>query len=404
MKLVHKLRLYWRKCKRLVEFLVFGLFDFLVLLTAPTALKTSKRIAIVHLKLLGDYFLWLPFGQQLVTYLQTQGNEVILIGNNDWITLTKQHFPKVSTIGIKNKNMLRDFHYRAVLLRQLRALGVGKILHPSCPRDAILEDAVVQALGSDAIGFASGFIDRSIFDMTITNRYYNELLPTMPGVHQTIRAAEFLQTIGIKTLTKASTLTSPELIHDLRGKQFFLLSPGGSRVTRQWPGHKVSQIARQVLENDYSTICVLAGISTELDLCQTVAENLPEGRWLNVCGKTTLSEFFGLVAHAQWVLCNDSAAGHIAAAYGVPAVVILGGGNFNLCYPYPENAPIRQHPICVWQTMPCFGCNWICRFQTSASKAYPCVENIDVESVWKAVVKCIDGEKTRVTWNATGRD
>jgi len=147
------------------------------------------------------------------------------------------------------------------------------------------------------------------------------------------------------------------------------------------------------LEDTETSICVLTGTPAEVELCRKIAETLPVERVLDLCGKTGLTEFVGLIAHAQWVFGNDSAAGHIAAVYGVPAVIILGGGDFNRCYPYPENAPVKRLPTCISQDMPCFGCNWICHFKTPSDKAYPCVENIDVEIVWKAVAKCIESTK-----------
>ncbi len=388
------LQLFWRKCKRLIEFLAFGTFDFIVLATAPKTPRNNKRVAIVQLKLLGDYFLWLPFGQQLAAHLQKQGKDVTFIVNADWMPLAEQHFPGVLTIGVKGKRMLGDFSYRAEKLRQLRALGVGESLHPSCPRDAILEDAVVRALGVAAVGFDVGFIDRPRIDMAIHNRLYKQLLPAMPDVHQSARTTAFLQAAGIKTPTKAALLPSPELIKNLQGKRFFLLSPGGSRTFKQWPADKFSRIARRALENTETSICVLTGTPAEVELCRKIATTLPPERVLDLCGKTGLTEFVGLIAHAQWVFGNDSAAGHIAAAYGVPAVITLGGGDFNRCYPYPENAPAKRLPVCVWRVMPCFGCSWICRFKTPSDKAYPCVENIDVEIVWEAVAKYIESKKS----------
>jgi len=389
-----QLLLFWRKCKRLIEFLIFGAFDFIVLLSAPQTPWNNKRVAIVHLELLGDYFLWFPFGQQLATHLHSQGKEVIWVGNADWMSLAVQHFPRAKIVGVKGKQMSCNFRYRAGLLRQLRALRVGKVLHPSYPRDAIVEDAVVHALGAVTVGFDVGFIDRSHIDMSINNRLYTRLLPAMPNVHQSVRAAAFLHATGINETAEIPVLTTLDLIEELSGKRFFLLSPGGSRTFRQWPGIKVSQIARRALECTETDICVLTGTSAEFELCRGITKNLPEGRWLNLCGKTNLIEFVGLVAHSQWVLCNDSAAGHIAAIYGVPVIVVLGGGDFNRCYPYPENAPVKQLPVCVWQIMPCFCCGWLCRFKTPADKAYPCVENIDVEIVWKAVLKCIESMKS----------
>lgn len=385
-----RLRLAWRKFKRLIEFLAYGLFDSLVLFGASRAPRNSNYVAVVNLELLGDYFLWLPFGKALVAQLQERGGEVVFVGNAAWIALVGQHFPGCETVGVEWKRLIRDFRYRMRVLRGLQALGVSQVLHPSYPRDAIVEDAVVRAVGAPAIGFDAGFSDRPGIDLTISNRLYSRLLPPMPGVHQSVRSAGFLRAVGVAFA--AITLDLPSgPVGGLRGQRYILLAPGGSRRFRLWSWEKMAEIARRALDRDPALLCVIAGTLAEQALCRCIADVLPEGRCLDLAGKTDLAGFIALIVHAQWVLCNDSAAGHIAAAYGVPSVVVLGGGDFGRCYPYPENAPVKRRPVCVWHDMPCFGCNWICRYQSLPDRAYPCIERVDVEVVWDAVAGVMDG-------------
>ncbi len=355
-----RLCLVWRKFKRLIEFLAYGLFDSLVLFGAPRVPRNSNRVAVVNLKLLGDYFLWLPFGRALVAQLQEQGGEVVFVGNTAWISLVEQHFPGCETVGVGWKRLIRDFRYRMRVLRGLRTLGVSQVLHPGYPRDAIVEDAVVRAVGAPAVGFDAGFPDRPGIDMKISNRLYARLLPPMPGVHQSVRGAAFLRAVGAGPAVFPLDLPVPDRDATLRGKRFFLLSPGASQNYKLWPWEKMVEIVRRTLDRDPALLCVMAGTPAEQALCRRIADALPEGRCFDLAGKTDLTGFIALIAHAQWVLCNDSAAGHIAAVYGVPAVVVLGGGHFGLCYPYPASASVKRRPVCVWNDLPCFGCNWIC--------------------------------------------
>lgn len=385
-----RLRLAWRKFKRLIEFLAYGLFDSLVLFGASRVPRNSNRVAVVNLKLLGDYFLWLPFGKGLVAQLQERGGEVVFVGNMAWISLVEQHFPGCETVGVEWKRLIRDFRYRMRMLRGLRALGVSQVLHPSYPRDAIVEDAVVRAVGTPAIGFDAGFSDRSGIDLTISNHLYSRLLPPMPGVHQSVRAAGFLRAVGVAFAAIAPDLPRPGPVRGLRGQRYILLVPGGSRGFKLWPWEKMAEIARRALDRDPALLCVMAGIPAEQALCRRIADVLPEGRCLDLAGKTDLAGFVALIVQAQWVLCNDTAAGHIAAVYGVPAIVVLGGGHFGLCYPYPVSAPVKRRPVCVWHDMPCFDCNWICRYQIPPGRVYPCIERVDVEAVWDAVIRVMD--------------
>ncbi len=384
-------RLWIRKLKRLIEFLAYGLFDSLVLLGASRVPRNSNRVVVVNLKLLGDYFLWLPFGKGLVAQLQEQGGEVVFVGNAAWIALVEQHFPGCETVGVEWKRLIHDLRYRARVLRGLRALGVSQVLHPSYPRDAIVEDAVVRAVGAPAVGFDAGFPDRPGIDLAISNRLYSRLLPPIPGVHQSVRSAGFLRAVGVAFAAIAPDLPRPDPVGGLRGQRYALLAPGGSRGFRLWSWEKMAEIARRTLDRDPALLCVVAGTSAEQALCRRIADILPEGRYFNLAGETDLAGFVALIAHARWVLCNDSAAGHIAAVYGVPAVVVLGGGHFGLCYPYPTSAPVKRRPVCVWNDMPCFGCNWICRYGgTPPDRVHPCIERVDVEVVWDAIVRVMD--------------
>ena len=57
---------------------------------------------------------------------------------------------------------------------------------------------------------------------------------------------------------------------------------------------------------------------------------------------------------------------NIAAACGVAAVCILGGGHYGRFMPYEvEQADGRPLPRAIIHQMSCFGCNWQCIYQRS---------------------------------------
>lgn len=387
---VQKYFLRVRKFKRLLEFVAYNLFDSLVLLFSPRIKKPQAYVAVVNVQLLGDYFLWLPFGQAMVEHLRRQGKKVVIVGNSAWIDLVDSHFSGCLTVSIECRRMLRDLRYRAQCLRYLRSLCVEQTLNPNYPREAIVGDAVVRALGAPALGFDVGFEDRPQIDMVVSNRAYKNLLIKLPDMHQSARAVVFLRAVGVDDDVLPPDLPAVELaskfVDQLDGRTFFLVIPGASRAFKQWPADKMTEVARRLLATDANVICVIAGTVTEMALCRSIATALPEGRAMDLGGHTNLLDFIALVAHAQCVLCNDSAAGHIAAMYGVPSVVVLGGEAYGCCYPYPDQAPIRCDPVCISHKMPCFGCNLVCAYGVSPGLAYPCIELVDVDLVWSAVL------------------
>jgi hypothetical protein len=74
----------------------------------------------------------------------------------------------------------------------------------------------------------------------------------------------------------------------------------------------------------------------------------------------------------------------ILAAGGVPSVCILGGGHYGRFMPYPNHVD-GVKPISVIHKMDCFGCNWQCKLTKEQDQAYPCVRDISVKQVLKAV-------------------
>lgn len=82
------------------------------------------------------------------------------------------------------------------------------------------------------------------------------------------------------------------------------------------------------------------------------------------------------VAHARLVLSMDSAAAHIATALDRPAVIILGGGEWELMSPWGP----RRRQRWVFHPLPCFNCSWRCQFDRTL-----CLTDIPPATVTQAI-------------------
>ena len=67
--------------------------------------------------------------------------------------------------------------------------------------------------------------------------------------------------------------------------------------------------------------CVFEGDGEE-KIVNDVCCVLSEKQYVRI--KRPLKEYISLVSICDYMLCNDSAAGHIAAAYGIPSLIIFG--------------------------------------------------------------------------------
>ena len=132
------LNLSIRKTKRLLEFLAYGVFDALALIGYKPR-PDPARTAIVNLELLGDYVLWLPYGQALVRHLHNEGREVVLVLNAAVTPLAERHFPDCMVVAVDRRRFVRYWRERQRVLRMLPPLSAGLTYHISYPRDAIVE-------------------------------------------------------------------------------------------------------------------------------------------------------------------------------------------------------------------------------------------------------------------------
>jgi ADP-heptose:LPS heptosyltransferase len=107
---------------------------------------------------------------------------------------------------------------------------------------------------------------------------------------------------------------------------------------------------------------------------------------LNWAGRTNLSQLTAVLAGAKLLLANETSATHLAAAAGVPAVCLLGGGHFGRFMPYEaEESDERPLPQAVIHRRDCFGCNWLCKYKVAEGEPVPCVEGITVADVWETI-------------------
>ena len=381
-----RLQLMWGKAKRLLEFLAYGLFDTLMLGSALCKPRSNSRLAaIVHLELLGDYVLWLPYGRALVSHLHKQGWQVVLVLNLAVATLAKNHFPECKVVTVDRRRFVKNWHVRHRFLRNLRKLCVDVTYIARHPRDTLVDDAVVRALGAGAWGFDSTFADRPWIDQLLNRRLYTRLLPVMVGLHQTLRHRVFVQAVGVPAESLVPPVDFPNGLKAPVDGPYLVIAPGASQGKRRWPMHQFVAVVRQILDHHQGWRCLVVGTAAEREIGEQIAASLGE-QADNRAGCTDVLGLVGCIAHARLVLGNDSAAVHIAAACGVPGVAVVGGGHFGRCFPYDSReALVLRLPATVARTMDCFGCDWICRYRVAAGKPYPCIEAVTVEAVWEGV-------------------
>ena len=104
---------------------------------------------------------------------------------------------------------------------------------------------------------------------------------------------------------------------------------------------------------------------------------------LNLAGQTTLRQVAALLRRARMMVGVDTGTAHLAAAVGIPHVVILGGGHFGRFFPYSPLGTI----VCL--PLDCYLCNWECQYE----KPY-CISDISLRTIEVALEETDRGLST----------
>lgn len=383
-----------RRLKRLLEYLGFSLFDHLAL-AGFRVFQKDRRVALVHIELVGDAFLWLPYAQAWAQATVRDGRHPIIICEQAVRDVFATALPGCDIFALDKQAFLRSPRARLRSLRALRALGVGHTFNFSVPRDGSIQDAVVRALGAPAVGFAAEYADRPAIDRWLSRKLYQQLVTPVPNAHVHVQQRKFMQALGLDDSPIAPLhwpLPAPTM-----DAPYWILAPGASRAFRQWPAERFATVAAHLASARPDWRCVIVGTAGERPLAQAIAQRLGDAT-INLAGQTDVMALIGWIAHARLVLGNDSAAGHIAAATGTPAVVVVGGGHWGRCYPYdPEASPVHRLPVAVGYPMPCFGCDWYCVHTTRTDQPFPCIDGVTVETVIQAVDAVLGGRTSAGT-------
>lgn len=117
---------------------------------------------------------------------------------------------------------------------------------------------------------------------------------------------------------------------------YFVLNPGGSWPTKQWPAERFAQVARRLsTERGWTPVVIGASHDPTLDLGD---------RAIDLRGKTNLLELAAVVKGAKVFVTNDSGPLHIGVAVGVPTVSLFGPTDARRTGPFSPDAAPAESP------------------------------------------------------------
>lgn len=150
---------------------------------------------------------------------------------------------------------------------------------------------------------------------------------------------------------------------------YVVVHPGATVPARAWSPEKNAALVRALSTSGQSV--VVTGGNEEFSLARYVAGQAPNV--YNACGLTTFAQFAAIIAHAQAVICGNTAAAHVAAAVQTPVVSL-----FAPTIPAVRFRPwMVPHVLLGVQDIPCRGC----RARECAFEGQPCLNRVSVGDV-----------------------
>jgi len=126
--------------------------------------------------------------------------------------------------------------------------------------------------------------------------------------------------------------------HGVNPENYAVFVTGSAHKEKHWPIERFAGLADKISSN-FGLSIIATGVASE----KTIVENLKKLASVpivNLAGQTSLSELIALLNAAKLVVSNDTGPGHIAAALGVPLVMIFGPSNPIRVFPYRRPATV----------------------------------------------------------------
>jgi ADP-heptose:LPS heptosyltransferase len=162
--------------------------------------------------------------------------------------------------------------------------------------------------------------------------------------------------------------------------------PGCKKPANSWPLERFIGLCRRILSAGNAEVVILGGPADRTSAQRLLAELGAElgGEILNAAGEFSVAGSAALLSQCRLLVGLDTGTSHLAAAVGVPCVVIQSANSYAGHWD-----PLGESHTVLRQSVPCAGC--LCSECPVAG--HPCMTGITVDEVWRAVAPYLDGAR-----------
>jgi ADP-heptose:LPS heptosyltransferase len=152
------------------------------------------------------------------------------------------------------------------------------------------------------------------------------------------------------------------------------IHPGAAWRPRAWRAERFARLADWI-RGQYDAQVVFVGSEGERDIEEALRAACRGAGAAYLFGVLTVPEVVALFAEARLLIGNDSGLAHLAAARGLPSVVLFGPQDPARFRPWSGTTLVLHHPV------PCFPC----RQTVCVRPDDPCVNLIETEEVERGI-------------------
>lgn len=210
------------------------------------------------------------------------------------------------------------------------------------------------------------------------------LTHSLPWVYRNIHASEYmaalLAPLGITAYDPAAMAYSP--VFPAGGgagvgrAPYIVFHMGTGMELKEWPLPKWKELASRLAHAGHRLLFTGVG-DREATLAEQAMAGLPNCE--NACNRLTWPGFLNALGKARAVICPDTLAAHLTAAFGPPVVVLSAG------IPNPYHwVPLSPKAIVLSREVPCSPC-----FLSRGCPGMECIKDIPVDRAHDALLTAL---------------
>lgn len=358
-------------------------------------------VAIVRLDRIGDFVLATP---ALAWFRQAfPGSHLTLVGNAEWRDLavwlnthgvvegSARLFDEFAALRPQDLTAWREYCRAARLLESF-----DTVVHFCCSRTNLTDKLIATAPGRK-IACVGDHANSVPWQAGCNEVFYDVLFPSPAATLEHERNIEFIANLvsaaadsrhaprwHVPPDVAAEGLDSFAKREGIRlVPPFIAMSPLTSARLRDWSMANYVELAHRVLARRPDVSVIVLGAQADAARLNAAFGNQPV---TCLAGRASLVASVLILSKAAVSVSGETAPAHIASAVGTPAVVVMGGGHYGRFLPYPAPHETGANVALTCQ-LPCFGCNWFCRYRLLGKRAAPCVAGVSVGDVLERVLE-----------------